>query len=200
MKSKMILLLMLPAVFMALAVNAQAKSHKIRVKMTGCLQNGAEPNTFVLNNKNKGYTRHNTTGQTPLALARADNTVVLLPQENVDLQKHVGQRVTVSGWVRSESDRNTGTYYSSTYPESGSVAVAPQSSYGAVGIAPGQGSVIITPQPGGGVTITPQSGAVAAAPQSGYASGAYATATPQTAWSNSQFRVTKISKSSGSCP
>ncbi len=138
MKSKLIALLIMPLAFsVVFAVNAQAKTHKIRMKMTGCLETtGTEPNTFVLSNISRGYTRYNQSGEAPLALARTED-FVLVPQGDVDLQKHVGQRVKITGWM---SDEPVAT-----------------SSYGTV-VTPGtSGATVIVPQNNGATVVVPQS-------------------------------------------
>lgn len=112
MKSKKILvLLLLPLAFgVVLTDSVQAKSNKIRMRMTGCLQPGTTPDTFVLSNITKGYTHRNQTGMAPQALARTDDFVLVPERGKVDLQKHVGQKVKVKGWITGErSDTYTAT-------------------------------------------------------------------------------------------
>jgi hypothetical protein len=145
MKSKLIALFIMPLAFSVLfTVNAQAKTHKIRMKMTGCLETtGTVPNTFVLNNITKGYTRYNQTGEAPLALARTED-FVLVPQGDVDLQKHLGQRVKISGWI---SDEPVAT-----------------SSYGTVIAPSNSGATVVVPDNSGATVVVPQGSSTAVIP------------------------------------
>ncbi len=116
MKSKTLVLFAMAFLFAAVfAVNAQAKSHKVRMEMTGCLQNGSAPDSFVLSNISNGYTIRNQTGQTPLALARAEDVILIPQKSDSKLQKHVGQRVKVFGYSSSNtaviSPESTTTVY-----------------------------------------------------------------------------------------
>jgi len=104
MKNKVIAILVPLAFSLALAGSASAESgkvHKIRAKMSGCLESGVTPDSFVLD-VHKGYTRHNQTGRDPFMLARTEN-IALIPATDQDLKKHVGQRVKVSGYFTRES-------------------------------------------------------------------------------------------------
>ena len=105
MKNKVIAMIIPLAFSIALGGNIQANPegvHKIRTKMTGLLQTGTDPNTFVLSNISKGYTIKNQTGQDPFLLARAGN-IVLVPQgEEEDLRSNVGQQVRVSGYFTEQ--------------------------------------------------------------------------------------------------
>ncbi len=151
MKSKLIAVLIMPLAFsVVFAVNAQAKTHKIRMKMSGCLEEttGTVPNTFVLNNITRGYTRYNQTGEAPLALARTED-FVLVPQGKVDLQKHVGQRVRITGWISDEPVATT--------------------SYGAVETPSTSGATVIVPQNNGATVIVPQSNGTEVVPSTSVA-------------------------------
>jgi hypothetical protein len=106
MKSKVVMMMIPLLIGWTFASSAQAKSHKIRVKMTGCLEKGAEPDTYILNNITKSYTRRNTTGQAPLMLARGEGFVFKAKGDVDDLEAHVGERVSVTGWLRSEDAAN----------------------------------------------------------------------------------------------
>jgi hypothetical protein len=128
MKAKTILILMSFAVITLLAVNAQARSHKIGMKVTGCLQKGADSNTYVLNNITKGYTRRNTTGQAPLMLARSEGFAFTAKGDVDDLENHVGERVTVTGWVPAAHGYSETAYNGS--PCSGAVETAPATATG----------------------------------------------------------------------
>jgi hypothetical protein len=105
MKSKAFMMMIPLLIGLAFATNAQAKSHKIRMKMTGCLEKGAEPDTYVLHDITKAYTRRNTTGQEPLMLARSEGYVFKAKGDVDDLQNHIGQRVSITGWAQG-SDIN----------------------------------------------------------------------------------------------
>lgn len=91
-----------------LAANVPALfgEEKVRVKMTGCLQSGEAPNTFVLTGISEGYTTRNETGQNPMALARTDDSFLLVADDadpaKIDLQKYVGKKVKVAGWFSGE--------------------------------------------------------------------------------------------------
>jgi len=127
-------MLMPLAFLMALAGSVHANSgkvHKIRTKMTGCLQAGPDSNSFVLNDISKGYTRRNQTGQDPFLLARTDNNTVLVPSEKAKLESklknNVGQRVKVSGYFVGQRSANVTAAppdYSNSY--TGGTAVVPE--------------------------------------------------------------------------
>lgn len=91
---------------LAASVQDLVGEEKVRVKMTGCLQSGGTPNTFVLNEITEGYTSRNETGQNPMALARTDEGLVLIADDadttKIDLQKFVGKKVKVTGWFSGE--------------------------------------------------------------------------------------------------
>ena len=107
--------LLLPLAFgTALAASAQAQDPGMRMNMIGCLQAGAEPNTYILTSITKGYIRRSTTGDTPLVLARTDDFVLVPEKSTVDLQEHIGQRVKISGWMSSNEYSTTGTAASTT--------------------------------------------------------------------------------------
>jgi hypothetical protein len=102
MKSKITIMMMSLAIITVLSANAAGKPHRIRMKITGCLQTGTEPGTYALNNITKGYTRRNTTGKAPLMLARSEGFEFAAKGDVDDLRNHVGQRVTVTGWIPAE--------------------------------------------------------------------------------------------------
>src|SRR5512138_2506700 len=78
------------------------------IKVTGCLAAGTEPNTFMLNNVSESgsQTSSNTSrsqsqanpSSTPSEMARTDSSYVLVASnKKIDLSKHIGQRVEVTG-------------------------------------------------------------------------------------------------------
>ncbi len=81
------------------------------VTLTGCLQAGTEPNTFVLNNatetraqaSTKGSRRKGMASETnPSEMARTDTSYLLVPaNKKMDLSQHIGQRVEVKGSLMS---------------------------------------------------------------------------------------------------
>jgi hypothetical protein len=102
------------------------RSAKGSVKLTGCLQAGTEPNTFVLNNASEATGSQSSAGSpgstnpgsqssqsgsgsqagsmgsntNPSEMARTDMSYVLIPNnKKMDLSQHIGQRVEVTGSV-----------------------------------------------------------------------------------------------------
>jgi hypothetical protein len=90
------------ALCLALSAGAQAKSKSemkhSKTTLTGCLEQGTQPNTFMLNNASSGKTGKSGSNQ-PSEMARSENdSYTLIPESsNVNLQQFLGQRVTVSG-------------------------------------------------------------------------------------------------------
>jgi hypothetical protein len=109
MKRKLSTLLLSLALSLTVATYLQAKdqtqSHESKseksMKMTGCLQNGAEPNTFVLiptsSTTGSSQMSKNQTGSTPEEMARSENSYTLIPDQKVNLSDHVGHQVQIKG-------------------------------------------------------------------------------------------------------
>lgn len=81
----------------------QAATGKQKVSMTGCLQAGTEPNTFILTNATTSTSKKNKGTQAPSEMARAESSYILVPSDGVDLSKHVGHEVRVSGNLEEPS-------------------------------------------------------------------------------------------------
>jgi len=102
---KMLTALWLPmALSLAVAAIGAPKhkqdSSKDQISLTGCLQTGTEPNTFVLANATTSSAkskRGKESNQAPSEMARAESSYVLVPENGIDLSKHVGHRVRVTG-------------------------------------------------------------------------------------------------------
>ncbi len=114
------------------------------VTLTGCLEQGTEPNSFVLNNVNMSelnqqsqYQRRSDqsqdqnipdqsqaqsnepdqnqaqdqsgyesqSGSMPSELARTETSINVIPEGNLDLSSHVGQRVQVTGKISETTTR-----------------------------------------------------------------------------------------------
>ncbi len=74
------------------------------VTSTGCLQTGADPNTFVLNSDSHLNTALYTGGDastlTPAELARVQMSYIkIVPEGNLDLQSYMGHRARVKGFL-----------------------------------------------------------------------------------------------------
>ena len=87
---------------LALALAAQAPhtgqgSKGKEISLTGCLETGAEPNTFLL--KNVGTQAASGTEAKPAELARTDTEYKLIADTSVKLNDHVGQKVAVTGMI-----------------------------------------------------------------------------------------------------
>lgn len=119
--------MVLPLAFcMALVIGVQAKSGKSHssgksMTLTGCLQSGSSPNTFMLSNvgenSQSGSNRSSNSSQTPGAMARSENsgsTYTLIPSGRVNLQNWVGQRVRVTGKISGSSSESMGSSTSSS--------------------------------------------------------------------------------------
>ncbi len=98
--------LFLPMTFvLALLVYAQTQTGSMggerskNMKITGCLQAGSEPNTYVLNNANMSRSR---SSRTPSEMARAETSYKLIPEDSVDLKDHVGHKVEVTGTLENQ--------------------------------------------------------------------------------------------------
>jgi hypothetical protein len=90
-------------------------------KITGCLQNGPDPNTFVLipSDSSAGTSQmgSNQTGGTPEEMARSENSYTLIPDQKVNLSDHVGHQVQVEGEFIGQQDT---TNSSTTNPSASS--------------------------------------------------------------------------------
>lgn len=99
------------------------------VTIVGCLQQGVEADSYVLNNAQKGdmgqqtYQGQDQTqpegerpDQTPSELARTQDSYKLVPDARVDLKNYVGQRVEISGEIIHSADSKTVESTQSTTP------------------------------------------------------------------------------------
>lgn len=89
--------------------SSSAKQH--RMTLTGCLQAGTEPNTYILSNvssTNSASKPSKGESQTPGEMARAETSYILVPQAGVDISQHVGKRVRVTGMIEGQ-DMNSGS-------------------------------------------------------------------------------------------
>lgn len=80
-----------------------------KIKISGCLQSGSEPNSYVLNNatpsgmsqpssQDSGQSRSQADmGMDPSELARTQTSYTLVPEGNVNLENMVGKKVEVTG-------------------------------------------------------------------------------------------------------
>lgn len=68
-----------------------------KITLTGCLQAGTEPNTYILTNATNSTAKGSSGNEAPSEMARAENSYVLVPESGIDLSKHVGHRVRVTG-------------------------------------------------------------------------------------------------------
>jgi len=102
MRKKLIALLVPMTLILALVVYAQTRSSSMgsekgnKTTLTGCLQTGSEPNTYMLNNVSMSRNR---SGSTPSEMARAETSYKLIPEGSVDLKDHVGHKVEVTGML-----------------------------------------------------------------------------------------------------
>ena len=105
------------AVFMAFpaGVRAQTQSHNAmggsHITVTGCLQNGTDPDTYTLNNANNVMNRttemsRNQSTSTPSEMPRTENSSYVLVPGKVSLRGFVGQRVRVTGNLSGEQSMN----------------------------------------------------------------------------------------------
>ncbi len=87
--------------------SSMGKQHSM--SLTGCLQAGTEPNTYILSNVSSGKAaRNKNKAGAPGEMARAESSYVLVPQSGVDISQHVGKRVRVTGSIESQ-DMNSGS-------------------------------------------------------------------------------------------
>ncbi len=82
-----------------------------KVSLTGCLQSGTDPNTYILTNatSSSAKTSKKRSSQAPNEMARAENSYILVPENGIDLSKHVGHRVRVTGSIEEGSGSSSGT-------------------------------------------------------------------------------------------
>ena len=108
-----------------------SSSTSSQITLTGCLQTGTEPNTYVLTNaitstaKNKRGKE--SSNQAPSEMARAESSYILVPENGVDLSKHVGHRVRVTGTVEEGSSSSSGMTGSSSSGQTSSNSMSSQS-------------------------------------------------------------------------
>lgn len=96
----------------------QQQMNQKSVTLTGCLQPGTDPNTYILSgvtpsdmndqsSESQGQEDQDQSqsGNMPSELARGENTYTLIPDGRVDLRSHVGQRVEVTGKIMESTSR-----------------------------------------------------------------------------------------------
>jgi hypothetical protein len=108
------------ALGLGISVDAQESSVKSKTKVdrdgsqtvtyTGCVQSGAETQTYILE-KVVPVSRTTTTEQTGTSgtVTSTSTTYALVPGEKVELRSHVGRKVEVTGIVIPEGDSKTTT-------------------------------------------------------------------------------------------
>lgn len=110
MKTKIFAMLMLVVLSLAPAALAQMGSQgsgaqdQSNMTVTGCLQAGTEPDTFMLSNVSMASGE---SGATPNQMARAESSYMLIPDGNVQLKKHVGEKVQVTGMPSQMGDQSS---------------------------------------------------------------------------------------------
>lgn len=111
MRTKLFAMLMLVVLCLAPAALAQmgsqgsgAQDQSSNMTVTGCLQAGTEPNTFMLSNVSMAASE---SGQTPDQMARAESSYMLIPDANVQLRKHIGEKVQVTGMPAQMGGQST---------------------------------------------------------------------------------------------
>jgi len=91
---------------LALAVAAQFPTGRGKdVNLTGCLQAGMEPNTFILKNVSTQAAAGSETR--PAELAKADAEYRLTADATVNLKDHVGHKVEVSGIITGQTQERS---------------------------------------------------------------------------------------------
>ncbi len=96
---------------LALAMAAQApltetKGQGKEVTLTGCLQAGTEPNSFIL--KNAGVQAAAGSEAKPAELAKADTEYRLTAAANLNLKDHVGHKVELIGMITGQKQDKPG--------------------------------------------------------------------------------------------
>ncbi len=77
-----------------------SKQHKMT--LTGCVQQGTEPNSYMLTNVTSDSARSKS-DKAPSEMARAESSYILVPENStMDLSKHVGHRVRVTGSIEDK--------------------------------------------------------------------------------------------------
>jgi len=106
MRKKMIYLSLTLVCCVGLASGLQAKSEK-EIAVTGCLQLGMEPNTYVLVNV---MSASQGSDQVPGQMARSDASFsdILLDAKKHDVRSFVGERVLVNGMRTTYESTNQG--------------------------------------------------------------------------------------------
>jgi len=114
-KVKAKLIAMLLPLFLAFAFAARTQTGQMqgtssqersqKAKFTGCLQSGTTPESFTLNNVKVAQTR---TGKTPSRMARAESSYTLLPDSRVNLARHVGHEVEITGSLMNAPTSSSG--------------------------------------------------------------------------------------------
>jgi hypothetical protein len=89
------------------AASASLYGRENHIVTTGCLQTGADSNTYTLYTDSPGHHRDN---QYPSEIARAEiNPIRIYPEENKDLQRYLGHRTRIRGVLIYEGPALTGT-------------------------------------------------------------------------------------------
>jgi hypothetical protein len=90
----------------AQAPSAGTKGQGKEISLTGCLEAGTEPNTFVL--KNVSTETAAGSEAKPPELAKTESEYTLTPAGKVNLKGHVGQKVEVTGLVMGQKQSKRG--------------------------------------------------------------------------------------------
>lgn len=106
--------------------------HGRDITITGCLQQGSSPDSFMLSNAKSSemsqrgqydpsQSQPSAEGQTesgmPAEMARTENDYMLVPEGTVDLRSHIGKRVEITGEMMSPAE--SGTESGTTTPSTG---------------------------------------------------------------------------------
>jgi hypothetical protein len=147
MKRTILSLFLISACSLAVAQDMQdrSSSHEQqgkRITITGCLQSGTTPNSFMLSNakssdmepqsqsrseygdqsqnpEQQGQNQpdqmgNESQGQMPSEMARSENNYMLIPEGKVDLKSHIGQRVEITGQMMKSGSKTMESTESST--------------------------------------------------------------------------------------
>jgi hypothetical protein len=85
--------------------SAYQHNQENHVTVTGCLQKGAAPNSFVLNKagKSMGQAQGNEstepTENLPSEMARSEDSYALIPEGRINFSDYIGQQVEVTGTI-----------------------------------------------------------------------------------------------------
>jgi len=133
MKRKITAICFTVACAVGLSLSAQTPQTATETKgktltLTGCLQTGTEPNTFVLNNVTPGGKETTSTpGAKPDELAKTEPSYILSPDAKVSLKEHVGHKIEVTGTLAAKSTSSPpASQEKKSTPEYGSAAAKPQ--------------------------------------------------------------------------